>query len=357
MNQAALDPKYGIPNHFHWFSASGVLSLSMSIPSKFQPPSSVFSQIYSDPDQLCEAATFSRLKATQYSSGKLEAQYNILHLDNLQFAEATINKTLKFEGEKKAGCLQFMMVQRSNQMPYIAHGFSVTEQDIFGFDPNRLSNGIMPENSRIMIGIVNSHIFDSLIQEMGYECFKKNFLSQNCIRLEQTRLQTLRGYYQEISWILGNHPSFLSHPQIQSLIEEDFYPLLIDTLGKTSKKKRQRIKMYRRYSLVKKAEEIVKSYIDQPLTLKQLCNELEASSSALCYGFQDIFGMSPMAYVKTQRLNGVRRALKNANPETTKVMSIAQQWGFWSPNHFSVDYKKMFGESPSETLKKHSGKS
>jgi AraC family ethanolamine operon transcriptional activator len=164
----------------------------------------------------------------------------------------------------------------------------------------------------------------------------------------------MRAYYQQISQILNKQPSLLMQPQMQSLIAEDFYPLLIDTIGKGVKQKGQRIKTYRRYSLVRQAEDIAQSYLDKPLTLKQLCDDLETSSTALYYGFQDVFGMSPMAYIKTQRLNGVRRALKTANPQTTMVMGIAQQWGFWSPNHFCGDYKKMFGELPSETLRRSS---
>jgi AraC family ethanolamine operon transcriptional activator len=36
-----------------------------------------------------------------------------------------------------------------------------------------------------------------------------------------------------------------------------------------------------------------------------------------------------MAYIKIQRLNGVRRALKNADSDKTSVIELAYQWGFW----------------------------
>jgi hypothetical protein len=66
----------------------------------------------------------------------------------------------------------------------------------------------------------------------------------------------MRAYYQQISQILNKQPSLLMQPQMQSLIAEDFYPLLIDTIGKGVKQKGQRIKTYRRYSLVRQAEDI-----------------------------------------------------------------------------------------------------
>jgi len=57
-----------------------------------------------------------------------------------------------------------------------------------------------------------------------------------------------------------------------------------------------------------------------------------------------------MAYLKTVRLNGVRRALKIADPPTATVLGIASRYGFWHMGHFSHDYRQMFGESPSDTL-------
>ncbi len=67
--------------------------------------------------------------------------------------------------------------------------------------------------------------------------------------------------------------------------------------------------------------------------------------------FQEVFGTSPMEYLKAQRLLSVRRSLKAADPKTTSVVEIARKYGFWSGGHFARDYKQMFGELPSETLK------
>ena len=66
-----------------------------------------------------------------------------------------------------------------------------------------------------------------------------------------------------------------------------------------------------------------------------------------------MFGMSPMAYLKTLRLQTVHRALKTADPTNTNIIAIANQFGFWSMGHFSRDYKQMFDELPSATLKQN----
>ncbi|NET75843.1 AraC family transcriptional regulator [Okeania sp. SIO1F9] len=93
--------------------------------------------------------------------------------------------------------------------------------------------------------------------------------------------------------------------------------------------------------------------LKKPLTLKQLAENLGSSSCALSFGFKDLFGVSPMRYLKIRRLNAVRQRLKASEPENCSIVFLANEFGFYCPSHFTRDYKAMFGELPSETLAKH----
>jgi Helix-turn-helix domain len=46
----------------------------------------------------------------------------------------------------------------------------------------------------------------------------------------------------------------------------------------------------------------------------------------------------------------VRRALLQANPSKSTVTRVVTDHGFWELGRFSVSYRALFGESPSETL-------
>jgi AraC family ethanolamine operon transcriptional activator len=92
--------------------------------------------------------------------------------------------------------------------------------------------------------------------------------------------------------------------------------------------------------------------LNQPITLKDLCQALKTSSRPLYYGFQEVLGVSPMTYLKILRLHAVRQVLMAADSTCTKVESVVNQFGFWSFGHFGQDYKRMFGESPKATLEK-----
>lgn len=90
--------------------------------------------------------------------------------------------------------------------------------------------------------------------------------------------------------------------------------------------------------------------LQRPLSLADICQAVHASRRSLHYGFQDMFGMGPMAFLKVLRLHAIRRMLLSADPKSLQVKMVANAWGFCSMGHFSRDYKQLFGESPSETL-------
>ena len=105
----------------------------------------------------------------------------------------------------------------------------------------------------------------------------------------------------------------------------------------------------RRKKLVDRACELMLGHADEPLSILEVCSRVGTSRRKLNYCFQDVLGTTPVKYLRSMRLNGVRRALKQAAPGVT-IQDIASHWGFWHLSQFAQDYKNLFGELPSETL-------
>jgi AraC-like DNA-binding protein len=103
-------------------------------------------------------------------------------------------------------------------------------------------------------------------------------------------------------------------------------------------------------SIMKDALDFMMAHLTEPLTLLELCRACGRSKRSMIYHFTDALGITPMAYFKLQRLNAVRRALKAADPRTTRVLDIAADFGFYHMGHFAVDYRELFGVLPSITL-------
>lgn len=68
--------------------------------------------------------------------------------------------------------------------------------------------------------------------------------------------------------------------------------------------------------------------------------------------FRKYFGVPPMAYLKRIRFDGARQALLR-EPSNGNVSAVAMAWGFKHLGRFSIEYKKMYGESPSTTSSSH----
>jgi AraC family ethanolamine operon transcriptional activator len=105
--------------------------------------------------------------------------------------------------------------------------------------------------------------------------------------------------------------------------------------------------------VVARAREYIEQRQDQPITVLDLCKETSTSQRTLQYCFDKVVGTSPAAYLKVVRLNGLRRDLVRTG-SSLKIGDIAAQWGFWHLSQFSLDYKRLFGELPSDTVKRRS---
>jgi transcriptional regulator GlxA family with amidase domain len=58
-----------------------------------------------------------------------------------------------------------------------------------------------------------------------------------------------------------------------------------------------------------------------------------------------------MTYLRRLRLHKARAELASHCPNTITVTTVAGRWGFLHLSRFAEQYRQLFGESPSETLK------
>jgi AraC family ethanolamine operon transcriptional activator len=85
-------------------------------------------------------------------------------------------------------------------------------------------------------------------------------------------------------------------------------------------------------------------------TIADICAHLGISERTLQYAFRDQLQLTPVAYLRIYRLNQVRRALLRVESADTTVTSVATHWGFWHLGKFAQDYRRQFGERPSDSL-------
>ena len=100
---------------------------------------------------------------------------------------------------------------------------------------------------------------------------------------------------------------------------------------------------------VLQAEEFIQANWDRPIRIDQLVAVTEVSARSLFKAFKQARGYSPIAFAKMVRLKQARQMLEGGNPDIS-VTGVAFKCGFGNLGHFAADYRRAFGELPSETL-------
>ncbi|WP_264214337.1 AraC family transcriptional regulator [Leisingera thetidis] len=92
----------------------------------------------------------------------------------------------------------------------------------------------------------------------------------------------------------------------------------------------------------------IEDFYQDEIPLDRLRNVAGVSADKLCAGFREYSGTTPIGYIKKTRLMKAREQLMT-DTAGKGVSTIAFDVGFNHLGRFSVDYRAMFGESPSET--------
>jgi AraC-like DNA-binding protein len=107
---------------------------------------------------------------------------------------------------------------------------------------------------------------------------------------------------------------------------------------------------YSGVSIVRKVEDWVRERKPESVHISDICKALYVSRRTLQRAFTETLGMGPAHYLMLKRLSAVRSILRTTDPETTSVSKVAMDHGFWELGRFTLIYKRMFGEKPSDTL-------
>ncbi|NEO57820.1 MAG: helix-turn-helix transcriptional regulator [Okeania sp. SIO3B5] len=311
----------------------------------------IISKSFTDVDNFKEFFKYKNKEIIQLTPGSLQAEFLSIQIGDIFFICNQVNQGFQFSGDGTKGCISFAIVWSENEREYYSFRHPVKPQrTVFGFN-NTEAHVVFPQGGALTQIFMPAKTFHAYANQLQRHDLDDNFRSKNHVNLVLTGMKEIKDYLKQLIWLGAHKPNWFQNPHIEKLVTDDFLPLLISNIPIKLNSKCF-VKPSRRAKLISQAERKMLANLEKPLTLKQLAENLGSSSSALLYGFQDLFGISPMRYLKVRRLNAVRQRLKASEPENCTIFFLASEFGFYSPSHFSRDYKAMFGELPSETLRK-----
>ena len=134
----------------------------------------------------------------------------------------------------------------------------------------------------------------------------------------------------------------------ESLLLYHLPKLIISSIGEELKNDKFTYSSSRNI-ILNKALDYIHDNLETSINILHLCREIGVSERNLRYIFNKKVGVSPKKYVRSVKLNKVRKLIKSDNQDEM-INYLANQLGFWHSGQFAKDYKNLFGELPSDTL-------
>ena len=100
------------------------------------------------------------------------------------------------------------------------------------------------------------------------------------------------------------------------------------------------------------AREHIEAHYHEVIRVSELSKLTDISFRTLERAFKTVLGMSPQRYLTAVRLSKARQKLLASDGQLTYVSDVATACGCFHLGRFAQDYRKMFGETPSQTLKR-----
>lgn len=198
---------------------------------------------------------------------------------------------------------------------------------------------------------IPEEVFNKLNQQWGYPELDKLIGTRETVVCHPKIMKHLRDTLQTICTIVDNKPDSLKHDiGLQDLIKYEVPHLLAQALMSADTKKIKKV-LNKKSLILKLAIDYVKKTPYDKVSLNQFCSDNHINVRSLQRAFIDQYGISPKSYTKAYHLNSVYKKLLQSNAKTTCILDIASKHGFWHMSQFSTDYRRHFGELPSDTLK------
>jgi AraC-like DNA-binding protein len=305
------------------------------------------------PEMLMEAIRDARLDPCLLSARTTPSHLARLACGKVCLDFATVGPAMRFQGEMARTCYTLVFVLAC---PEKGRSFNFSFEHTDGymgfFPPGGVVDAVTPEgysNATLTVPVAEFH--EALALHFP-EVPEKMLQSGAALFIDPVEQIRLRGLLARIEGSLWDSPERLDDPLLRRRIERELLATFLDALrsGCAAPLKPLSSRIGGRFHRLRKAQEFLSDHQREPVHLDDLCLALGLTRRGVEKLFRDLLGISPMTYLRHQRLHGARRALLGMTPAPGAVKFAAREWGFVHQGRFSRDYRDLFGESPRETV-------
>lgn len=278
----------------------------------------------------------------QLDRGDFQAEMTQLETPEVLITHAFFNRKLEQKGKAPPGAWTFAFLQPSSP-EIIWRGQKVSCQNMMLYPPGSEIDALSPPGFHVLTLSVPLKVFEGWDALNRLDGGRKTLPLCAVTEVNPLILTAIRSTAQHATSI-----NDLGCPVFQNLIK-DLQDLIVTALG-SAHTVRPKPSIEKRTHIIKILTVYIDEHLENPISLAELSIVAGASLRTVQYAFMDRLGVTPKKYIKIRRLNRVHRELLKRDNRTKVISDVANDWGFWHMGQFASDYRRLFGELPSETL-------
>lgn len=305
-----------------------------------------------DSDEHAESLVQWEQTYDQMTPGPFVGQVLEMWFRGIQIFRETTNRSVHQTGSPWRHC-HIIGIPVAMSGPGLFSRQQVSLDTVFTFQSEQGFSLTTPENFDV-IGIAIPDATLASLADAGDSAHIRQLIpdAPSVLRPCPDKLQELRRCLISVLDPRQFQPELLRYPQVQRNMHSAIVGHILETLRSADPAPMPTPSFKARSHVVNAAIDQVLAHASEPPTVEELCARLAISRRMLNYCFQEILGTSPLQYLRNLRLNGVRRELRDAAPRGDAIRDVAGRWGFWHLPRFAAEYRALFGELPSATVKR-----
>ncbi len=282
------------------------------------------------------------LEYVQMQKGLYVGSVTAVHTPHMQLMRTPHSHGLLLKGDFPKGTILIASVVTKADVTFQNKIADKHEIKIlrYGDEIDFLCNG---ESETITIAVEETFFDDAYYRYFSQE-FNLNKKNKEVYINPQFLSYFTQGIKQWISYLMQDHDPVkigMHYENIESqILEHVFSCIYLDD----NQKLRQKFQ-------IKRARDLLHVYRGETSNIANLAKELGISERLLHHAFKKNYGVTPKKYLLNLRMHSVKQELLLADPTIT-IASIIQKYHFYNQSTFTQAYKEMFGELPSDILKK-----
>jgi AraC family transcriptional regulator, ethanolamine operon transcriptional activator len=296
-------------------------------------------------DELNHAVSGSDLELVQLKPGRLDAMLSQIALADLSIDQGRVNQSIRVCGRLDPQRFAIGLFPPHSRATW--NGHHIDNSHLLLFKPGGELNGHLSGGYTWTSLVVPLQWIASIARGLPHSGAFEFRSDCKWARPDPTRLDDLRRATAAV--VMPTSPVLLSPELAQWLLTELQNSLGAALISLDPSSDKTSYQALAHFSLARRAERYMRERISEPVCIDDLCVALHVSRRYLEYAFSDAFGTSPSRYLRLLRLTEVRHRLRVLGNRTT-VTHEATRLGFCHLSQFSVQYKRLFGQSPSDTL-------